>query len=176
MNADKLTVLFLCTGNSARSIMAEAILNKIGQPRFSAYSAGSNPTGRVNPLAIELLASLHYSTNSLRSKSWSGFAHGEFSGLDIVITVCDSAAAEPCPVWPGHPVQAHWGLPDPASVQGSHAERLSAFRQVYQELESRIRHLLKLRSGEITREQVKRRLMDIGKMSETKEGRDDRHQ
>ena len=169
MSADTLTALFLCTGNSARSILAEALLNKLGAPRFSAFSAGSHPTGKVNPLAIELLASLHYPTSTLRSKSWIDFSDGHSSDFDIVITVWDSAASESCPIWPGQPVKTHWSLPDPASVEGSHAERLMAFSQVYQELERRIQHLVNLHPGPIDREGLNAHLEEIQRRAETME-------
>lgn len=153
-----MTVLFLCTGNSARSIMAEALLNKLGHPRFSAHSAGSHPTEKVHPLAIELLQSLNYSTGSLRSKSWMEYADRQSPHFDLVITVCDRAASEPCPIWPGQPVKAHWSLPDPAEVKGSHAERLKAFSEVFQDLERRIQHLVKLPSGGGNPKDLKRHL------------------
>ena len=138
--------------------MAEALLNKLGHPRFSAYSAGSHPTGKVNPLAIELLESLHYSISSLRSKSWMEYADKKSPDFNLVITVCDRAASEPCPIWPGQPAKAHWSLPDPASVEGSHADRLKAFSAVYQELERRIQHLVKLPPGPIDQERLKSHL------------------
>ena len=151
-------VLFLCTGNSARSIIAEAILNKVGSPRFSAYSAGSHPTGAVNPLTIEVLRSLHFPITTLRSKNWTEFMSINSPKFDLIITVCDNAAAEPCPIWPGQPVKAHWSLPDPASVEGTLADRLRAFATVYQELERRIQHLIKLPSASIDREGLKEHL------------------
>jgi len=132
--------------------MAEALLNKLGPPRFFAYSAGSHPTGKVNLLAIELLESMHYSTGTFRSKSWRDFTDRNSPDFDIVITVCDRAASEACPIWPGQPVKAHWSLPDPASVEGNHADRLKAFSDVYQELERRIQHLVNLPSGPIDRQ------------------------
>lgn len=150
MNNDPFKILFLCTGNSARSIMAEAILNKVGYPRFLAYSAGSHPTGRVNPLATELLGSMQYSTKTLRSKICVEFTYVTSPSLDMVITVCDRAAAESCPIWQGQPLKAHWSLPDPASVEGNHDVRLKAFTKVYQELKRRIYYLLTLPIGPLT--------------------------
>ncbi len=126
--------------------MAEALLNKLGHPRFVAFSAGSHPTGKVNPLAIELLESLGHSTGSLRSKSWMEYAGKQSPHFDLVMTVCDRAASEACPIWPGDPVKGHWSLPDPAAVEGSHDDRLKAFLVVYRELERRIRHLVRLPS------------------------------
>ena len=168
MNNDPFKILFLCTGNSARSIMAEAILNKVGYPRFLAYSAGSHPTVRVNPLATELLASMHYSTKTLCSKSWMEFSSVTSPSLDMVITVCDRAAAESCPIWQGQPLKAHWSLPDPASVEGNHEVRLKAFTKVYQELEWRIHSLLTLPIGPVDREGIKSHLEDIERRFERK--------
>ena len=131
-------VLFLCTGNSARSIIAEAILNELGQGRFRAYSAGSQPKGQVNPLTLHLLQSLGYDTSGLRSKSWNEFAKPGAPALDFVFTVCDNAAGEACPFWPGQPLTAHWGVPDPADAQGSAAEIALAFKDAYRMLNQRI--------------------------------------
>ena len=131
-------VLFLCTHNSARSIMAEALLNTIGRARFQAFSAGSMPSGRVNPFAIEIAKTLGYLTENIRSKSWEEFAKPGASHMDIIITVCDNAAGEACPFWPGHPATAHWGFPDPASVEGSDDEKRRAFNQVFQAIRRRI--------------------------------------
>jgi arsenate reductase len=134
-----LNVLFLCTGNSARSVLAEAFLNSIGRGRFRAFSAGSHPTGKVNPLALELLEKSGIGAGGLRSKSWDEFAQAGAPALDFIFTVCDSAAAEPCPVWPGHPVTAHWSIPDPAAVRGSEEEKRKAFREAFALLSERIR-------------------------------------
>jgi len=131
-------VLFLCTGNSARSILAEALLNHRGQGRFEAHSAGSHPVGRVNPFALELLRNLSLPTEALRSKSWDEFAEHGSPPLDFVFTVCDNAAGEVCPVWPGQPVTAHWGLPDPAAAVGTDADKARAFRDTYVALDRRI--------------------------------------
>ena len=154
------SILFLCTGNSARSILAEAIANKLGKPRFRAYSAGSNPTGKVNPGALELLIDLGYETANLRSKSWTEFAAPGAPPLDIVITVCDAAANETCPVWPGHPLTAHWGMPDPARMSGRAAR--AAFAETYRLLETRIGALVELPFDELEGEDLRRRLRDIG--------------
>jgi arsenate reductase len=131
-------VLFLCTGNSARSIMAEAILSRIGAGKFQAFSAGSHPKGRVHPEAIRLLQNLDFDTAGLRSKSWSEFAQPGAPALDFVFTVCDNAAGETCPVWPGQPMTAHWGIPDPAAANGSAAEVALAFKDSYRMLAQRI--------------------------------------
>ena len=131
-------VLFLCTGNSARSILAEVLLNSRGAGRFRAFSAGSHPVGRVNPYALAFLQKAGHATDGLRSKSWDEFARPGSPALDFVFTVCDSAANEVCPIWPGQPITAHWGLPDPAAVQGSDAEKEKAFRDTYVTLDRRI--------------------------------------
>ena len=131
-------VLFLCTGNSARSILAEAYLNSAGQGRLKAYSAGSHPAGRVNPFALELLEKNRIAAAGLRSKSWDEFAQPGAPQLDFVFTVCDNAAAEACPIWPGQPVTAHWGIQDPAAVQGSDDEKRKAFLKAFTELKTRI--------------------------------------
>ena len=123
-----LNVLFLCTGNSARSVMAEAILNRLGRGKFRAFSAGSHPTGRVNPLTLQTLRNAHYDVSKARSKSWEEFSGPDAPKLDFVFTVCDNAANEVCPIWPGQPMTAHWGLPDPAKAEGTDAERTSRLR------------------------------------------------
>ncbi len=131
-------VLFLCTGNSARSIIAEAILNKLGAERFRAYSAGSQPKGQLNPHTVQLLQSLDYDTSGFRSKWWNEFAKTGAPALDFVFTVCDNAAGEACPVWPGQPMTAHWGIPDPAEAKGTPAEIALAFKDAYRMLNQRI--------------------------------------
>ena len=131
-------VLFLCTGNSARSILAEAILNRKGSPNFSAYSAGSHPKGAVHPAALRLLDAANFPTAALRSKPWDEFAKPAAPPLDFVFTVCDNAAGEVCPIWPGQPMTAHWGQPDPAAVEGTALEKANAFREAFRTLEERI--------------------------------------
>ena len=155
-------VLFLCTGNSARSIMAEALLNHLGQGRFRAYSAGSSPVGRVHPLALELLAQERIDASGARSKSWDEFARAGAPPFDFVITVCDRAAGETCPVWPGQPVTAHWGVPDPAAAAGSEAHRGQAFRDVCRTLEHRIRAFLSLPLASLDRRRIQHELDAIG--------------
>src|ERR1051325_472345 len=137
-------VLFLCTGNSARSILAEALLNARAEGRLRAHSAGSHPKGEVHPLALTVLRTCQIGTEGLRSKSWDEFASDAAPHMDVVITVCDQAAAEACPLWPGAPVKVHWGLPDPAAVEGSEAERLAAFRRTLPLLEQRVDLMLSL--------------------------------
>src|SRR5262245_25369886 len=132
-------VFFLCTGNSARSILAEALIDHWGKGQFKGYSAGSFPKGTVHPLAVDLLEKLHLPTRGLRSKSWNEFAKPGAPVMDFVFTVCDQAAGEVCPVWPGSPVTAHWGVPDPAAVEGPEAEKIRGFRYAYQALETRIK-------------------------------------
>ena len=158
-----MNVLFLCTGNSARSILAEVYLNSAGGGRFVAYSAGSNPGGTVNPFALELLAKHRMPTEGLRSKSWDEFAATDAPHIDVVITVCDSAAAETCPYWPGQPMTAHWGVPDPAAVQGTDEDKRRAFLSAYSTLSNRINLLLNLPPERVGRVALKRALDDIGK-------------
>jgi len=159
-------VLFLCTGNSARSILAEAYLNAAGRGRFTAYSAGSHPGGKVNPLALELLEKNRIDTAGLRSKSWDEFARPGAPLLDFVFTVCDNAADEVCPIWPGQPISAHWGVKDPAAVEGSHDERRKAFLRAFTELSARINLLLALPVEKLDRITLQSRLREIGKTEE----------
>ena len=158
-----LNVLFLCTGNSARSILAEAYLNSAGKGRFKAYSAGSRPGGRVNPFALELLQKTRIGSEGLRSKSWDEFAKPGAPQMDFVFTVCDNAAAEPCPYWPGQPMTAHWGVPDPAAVAAGDDEKRRAFRQAFSALSARINLLINLPMDKLDRLALKRKLDDIGK-------------
>ncbi len=156
-------VLFLCTGNSARSIMAEAILNRIGQGRFKAFSAGSHPKGDVHPYALDLLKTLNFKTDFARSKSWDEFAGPDAPKMDFVFTVCDSAAAEACPVWPGQPMTAHWGVPDPAAATGTEAEIRFAFSEAYRIHNSRILIFTSLPLKSIEKLALQKRLDEIGK-------------
>jgi len=157
-------VLFLCTGNSARSIMAEAILNKDGRGRFRAYSAGSHPKAQVNLHTIELLKRLGYETSSLRSKSWDEFSGPESTKFDFVFTVCDNAAAERCPMWPGQPMTAHWGIPDPAEATGTPAEIALAFDDAYRMLNNRISIFRSLPLRSLDKMTLGRKLHEIGRM------------
>jgi arsenate reductase (thioredoxin) len=159
-------VLFLCTGNSARSIIAEAILNKTGAGKFRAYSAGSQPRGEVNSNAIRLLQRLGYDTVEFRSKSWSEFAQSEAPKLDFVFTVCDNAAGEACPVWPGQPMTAHWGIPDPADTKGSPAEIALAFSEAYRMLAQRIGIFAALPIAALDRLTLQSKLRAIGRIDE----------
>jgi arsenate reductase (thioredoxin) len=156
-------VLFLCTGNSARSIMAEAILNHKGAPNFAAYSAGSHPAGAVNPYALRQIVSAGLPTDGLRSKSWDEFAMPAAPKMDFVFTVCDKAAAEVCPVWPGQPVTAHWGIPDPAAVVGTPEEIERAFRDAFSTLDRRIGLFLALPLASLERLALERELRRIGR-------------
>lgn len=155
-------VLFLCTGNSARSIMAEVILNRLGVGRFKAYSAGSHPKGFVHPRTIELLQRVNYPTRELRSKDWAEFAAPGAPPLDFVFTVCDNAAQEVCPVWPGQPMTAHWGIPDPAEVTGTPAEIGLAFSEAFRQLNNRISIFVSLPITRLDKLSLKRRLDEIG--------------
>jgi protein-tyrosine-phosphatase len=158
-------VLFLCTGNSARSIIGEAILNKIGAGHFRAYSAGSQPKGTVNPNTLALLRELGYDTAHLRSKSWKEFAKPGSPRLDFVFTVCDSAAAEACPVWPGQPMTAHWGIPDPAIARGTPGEMMLAFRDAYRMLHQRISAFSSLPIRSLDHLSLRNKLKEIGRMN-----------
>lgn len=159
----KYNVLFLCTGNSARSIIAEAIMNKVAGHRFQAYSAGSHPKGEVNPQALNLLNRLDFDTSGFRSKPWDEFAQPGSPPLDFVITVCDSAAGEVCPIWPGQPMSAHWGMPDPAAVEGSDAEIALAFAETYRMLNNRIGAFSNLKMSGLDRLSLQTKVADIGK-------------
>ena len=156
-------VLFLCTGNSARSVMAESILNREGRGRFMAFSAGSQPKGKVNPYALDLLRKFNYDISALRSKSWAEFAKAGAPDLDFVFTVCDSAAGEACPLWPGQPITAHWGIPDPALATGREAEIALAFRDAYRMLNRRIELFLALPIEKLDRLVLITRLKEIGR-------------
>jgi len=160
-----LNVLFLCTGNSARSILAECILNAVGAGRFKAYSAGSKPNGTVNPFALDLLQKNRLPTDALRSKSWDEFAAPGAPELDFVFTVCDNAAGEVCPVWPGQPITAHWGLPDPAAVEGDDEAKHKAFFTTYNQLFHRLMILASLPMEKLDRVALKQQLDDIGTSS-----------
>ena len=159
------SVLFLCTGNSARSILAEAILNRLGAGKFRAYSAGSHPKGQVNPHTIQLLQNLNYDTSGFRSKSWNEFARLGAPPLDFVFTVCDNAAGETCPVWPGQPMTAHWGVPDPAEAKGNTAEIALAFKDTYRMLNQRIGIFTALPLRSLDQLSLQNRLHEIGRMS-----------
>ena len=156
-------MLFLCTGNSARSILAEAYLNSAGKGRFGAYSAGSQAAGKVNPFALELLERNRIPTQGLRSKSWDEFARPEAPRLDFIFTVCDNAAGETCPIWPGQPVTAHWGIQDPAAVQGSDEAKRKAFLRAFSELTTRINLFMSLSIEKLDRLALKRKLDEIGR-------------
>jgi arsenate reductase len=157
-------VLFLCTGNSARSILAEAILNKVGDGKFCAFSAGSQPKGQIHPLTLQLLHDLQYDIAGLRSKSWNEFAKPGAPSLDFVFTVCDNAAGETCPVWPGQPMTAHWGIPDPAAATGSVAEVGLAFKDAHRMLRQRIAAFAALPVKSLDRLSLQAKLRDIGRM------------
>ena len=139
-----INVLVLCTGNSARSVLAECLINDLGGGRWRAFSAGSHPTGKVNPLSLEILQEKGHSVEGLRSKSWDEFALPDAPKMDLVITVCDNAAGEVCPIWPGHPSKLHVGFPDPAAAEGTHDQRLAVFRQVYGMIEAKVRRLIEV--------------------------------
>jgi len=159
-------VLFLCTGNSARSILAEAILNHLGKGRFQAFSAGSHPGGKVNPYAIELLAKQGLEVADLRSKSWDEFAAPGAPHIDFVFTVCDNAAGEVCPIWPGKPMTAHWGIEDPAGVEGSDEDKRKAFSKAFAEMNRRISLFASLPLAKLDAMAIKRELDQIGRLRE----------
>lgn len=165
--SDKLyNVLILCTGNSARSIMAEAVFNTIGKDRFKAYSAGSTPTGIVHPFAIELIEKVNYPIENLRSKSWDEFAAPGAPQMDFIITVCDKAASEPCPIWPGKPITSDWGLEDPAAVQGSEEEQRRAFQNVFNYIMARVRLFSVLPLAKLDQLTIKREMDSIGQIKD----------
>lgn len=158
-------VLFLCTGNSARSIMAEALLNQWGVGRFCAFSAGSHPKGQVHPFTLDLLVRLKLPTGGLRSKAWDEFSLAGAVPLDFVFTVCDQAAGEICPVWPGQPITAHWGFPDPAAANGTEAERRAIFADVFRQIENRIKIFVALPLGRLSRLAIKQEVDRIGALA-----------
>ena len=164
MSARTMNVLFICTGNSARSILAESILNhpSIGQGRFRAFSAGSHPAGQVQPLALELLSQYHYPTEGLRSKNWNEFSGDGAPELDFVFSVCDNAAGEACPYWPGQPMTAHWGVEDPVAVQGSHEEQRRAYANAFMVLRNRLSMFAALPIDKLDRLALKKKLDEIG--------------
>ncbi len=164
MSERSFNVLFLCTGNTARSILAESILRKEGRGRFNAFSAGSQPKGTVNPFAIEVLAEMDYPVEGLRSKSWQEFAQEGAPAMDFVFTVCDSAAGEACPIWPGQPMTAHWGIEDPAAVEGTDLQKRAAFVEAFRYLKNRIAAFSSLPLASIDRLSLGTRLRDIGRM------------
>jgi arsenate reductase (thioredoxin) len=168
MSTQTYNVLFLCTGNSARSVMAEALLNVLGAGRFRAYSAGSFPSGKVQPIAAELAQAFGYN-EPLRSKSWDEFAQADSPSIDMVITVCDNAAGEVCPIWPGHPLTAHWGVPDPVSVSGSEDERRRAFESAWSMLRRRIERLLALPLDKLDRPSMQQQVRAIGQQESAHE-------
>lgn len=161
--ARPLNVLFLCTGNSARSVMAESILNRLGKGKFHGFSAGSHPAGQINSLALNLLRKTNYDVSTLRSKSWDEFATADAPKLDFVFTVCDDAANEVCPIWPGQPMTAHWGLPDPAKAQGTEAEKAFAFDDCFRMLHQRISIFVNLPIESLSKLSLQKHLDDIGK-------------
>lgn len=156
------SILILCTGNSSRSIMAEALFNVLGKGRFQAYSAGSHPTGAVNPFAIERCAALGYDTSGLRSKSWDEFAVPDAPHMDFVITVCDQAAGEVCPIWPGKPMTAHWGFEDPAAFEGTDEEKRKVFNKVYRHIMNRVNQFVNLPLHVLDRNAIQREMRAIG--------------
>lgn len=160
-----MNVLFLCTGNSARSIMAEALLNQLGEGRFHAFSAGSHPTGKVQPMATELAAALGYPEAGLRSKSWDEFADAKAPHMDMIITVCDNAAGEVCPIWPGQPVTAHWGVADPAAIEGDESGRRAAFVKAFALLRRRVELLVALPDAKLESIRLGPALQDIAERS-----------
>jgi arsenate reductase len=157
-------VLFLCTGNSARSIMAEALVTTLGRGRFKGYSAGSKPGGKVNPFAMEQMEQTGYPADNLRSKSWDEFSGPEAPKMDVIITVCDNAAGETCPYWPGHPASAHWGFEDPAAVDGDDREKRAAFQRIFRQIETKMRAFVSLQVDALDQQELRRELQRIGDM------------
>ena len=170
MAEKRFNVLFLCTGNSARSIFGERLIERWGQGRFKGFSAGSHPKGAVHPLALEILRRNNYVTDGLRSKDWAEFAEPGAPEMDFVFTVCDKAAAEVCPVWPGQPMTAHWGVPDPAAVEGDELTCLTAFRTAFRELENRIKIFVSLPFDSLDRLKLQKRLDEIGRVQLSEAG------
>ena len=170
MAEKRFNVLFLCTGNSARSIFGERLIERWGQGRFKGFSAGSHPKGAVHPLALEILRRNNYLTDGLRSKDWAEFAEPGAPEMDFVFTVCDKAAAEVCPVWPGPPMTAHWGVPDPAAVEGDELTCLTAFRTAFRELENRIKIFVSLPFDSLDRLKLQKRLDEIGRVQLSEAG------
>ena len=162
MNQKIYNVLILCTGNYARSIMAEGLFNQMGKGRFKAYSAGSQPAGQVNPCAVEQLNTIGYPTTDLRSKSWDEFATPEAPQMDFIITVCDNAAGEVCPIWPGQPVSAHWGFEDPAAVQGSDEDKRKAFDKIFRQILTRVQLFVNLPLDMLDAGSIKKEMQTIG--------------
>ena len=166
MSEKQYKVLVLCTGNSARSILGEVLFNVLGKGRFIAHSAGSKPAGRVNPFALELLRQQDFSTEGLRSKSWDEFAAPGAPEIDFIFTVCDNAAGETCPIWPGKPFTAHWGIPDPAAVEGDDAAKRAAFRKAFDQLARRIQLFMSLPIEKLDKLTLKEKLADIGRIKD----------
>jgi arsenate reductase len=166
LKVKKYNVLVLCTGNSARSILGEALFNLLGKGRFVAHSAGSKPAGRVNPFAVELLQQQGFDTANLRSKSWDEFATPGAPEIDFIFTVCDNAAGEACPVWPGKPATAHWGIPDPAAVEGDDTAKRAAFRRAYDQLARRIQLFMSLPIEKMDKLALKEKLSGIGRIKD----------
>jgi len=166
MSEKQYNVLVLCTGNSARSILGEVLFNVLGKGRFIAHSAGSKPAGRVNPFALELLRQQGLVTDGLRSKSWDEFAAPSAPEIDFIFTVCDNAAGEACPVWPGKPATAHWGIPDPAAVEGDDAVKRAAFRKAYEQLARRIQLFMSLPIDKLDKLTLKEKLAEIGRIKD----------
>lgn len=164
MDARSYNVLFLCTGNSARSIFAESLINHSGQGKFKGFSAGSHPRGTVHPIALALLQRMNLAIDGLRSKDWEEFARPGAPHMDFVFTVCNRAAAEVCPIWPGQPMTAHWGIEDPAAVEGSNADKWLAFRQAFRTLDNRIKIFMSLPLASLENIRLQRKLDDIGTM------------
>lgn len=170
MEKERYNVLFICTGNSARSIMAEAIMNNLGKEQFKAWSAGSDARGEIHPITLEVLSDQDYDVGNLRSKSWSEFVGSDAPKMDFIITVCDQGAGEACPAWPGQPITAHWGLVDPAKVEGDHEKRRDAFSRVQFQIANRIRLFMSLPIEKIDRMSLQKKLTELGQHNNTEAG------